>query len=135
MISQRLCLALSQINANYENLFLYVWVVYFDRSCLVYLHDSTSSSETSTPDFTSLIVSMNTSAGPISTVLLDENEVSTASQLTEDFPESLANRLSKRFGLQIFVSSNLHLANDSLTLYEVERNVVLLIKEYYDSEN
>jgi hypothetical protein len=115
--------------------FVLIWLVLFESSCFLYIADANHPvDEASSPlPFHNLAVAMNHSRerDAISSKLLQDDESTAVSSITEDFSDSISRRLSKRFAIQVFLSCSLSHVKESQQLLFIERNIVNVLNDEF----
>lgn len=117
-----------------DPIYVLIYLIVFDFSCLIYMHDSIQpfnmSSDLATDlSFQNLVVGMNFRSESISSSLIQGNY---SNSMAEDFDASLSQRLARRFNLQVFVSTELSHIKESRQIFNLEKHLVTFVKENFE---
>jgi hypothetical protein len=114
-----------------SSVYVLVWALVFDKSCFFYLFDADHPiSNSDAPSFDSLAVAMNGIEGPISSQLMSASSDAHSSN-SDDFAASFARRITLRFNIQVFISSQITVMKDPNQLFQLETQLVAFIKENF----
>lgn len=102
-----------------------LWMVILDKSCILWL-----GSVGSTPDLQSLIVGMySKSLGPMTSTLIPRD----FSSPWDDAGDGLAQRISRKFNIQTFISDNMPaLCHQPPFCHYLEKSIVDFLSEHFE---
>jgi hypothetical protein len=120
-------------DAQAQSIFVLVWAVLLDRSCVIYIHDSLQPiTDSEAVNFGNLSVTMNHPDGPISSQLIRS---ASSTGLIEEYTDSMARRVSMKLNLQVFVSSEVCYVREGHQFMEIEKKIVAMLKAAYPKED